>query len=246
MADRNHLLAVEDVHTYYGESYVLQGVSLAVPAGKVVALLGRNGMGKTTLIRSISGLTPPRRGTVSFRGRPINHLPPHQIARLGIGLVPQGRRIFGSLSVLENLILPTSSLAGHRNGASRGGKRWTMERVFEQFPQLYARRHNRGGSLSGGEQSMLAIARALLSNPELLLMDEPSEGLAPVIVDEIQRIMEGLRQDGLSILLVEQRFDLAMAVADMVYVMANGRIVFTGTPSELEAADEVRTQHLGI
>lgn len=156
MADRDHLLAVDDVHTYYGESYVLQGVSLAVPEGKVVALLGRNGMGKTTLIRSISGLTPPRRGAVLFRGQAINQFSPHQIARLGIGLVPQGRRIFGSLSVLENLILPTSSLAGHGNGAARRGKQWTMERVFEQFPQLYARRHNRGGSLWRTVESYLA------------------------------------------------------------------------------------------
>lgn len=239
------ILTVEDVHTYYGESYVLQGVSLTVPEGQVVALLGRNGMGKTTLIRSVAGLTPPRRGVVTFRGQPIQGLPPYQIARLGIGLVPQGRRIFGSLSVLENLTVPTSSLAGgrRRNGSAGG---WTRERVLEQFPQLRARLHNRGRSLSGGEQSMLAIARALMANPELLLMDEPSEGLAPVIVAEIRDIMLNLKREGLSILLVEQRFDLAMAVADKVYIIANGQIVYKGTPQDLERQEAIRSQHLGI
>lgn len=243
--DPKPILTVDDVHTYYGESYVLQGVSLTVPEGQVVALLGRNGMGKTTLIRSIAGLTPPRRGTITFRGEPIHGLTPYRIARLGIGLVPQGRRIFGSLSVLENLTVPTSSLAGGRRRNGRPGG-WTRERVLERFPQLRARLRNRGRSLSGGEQSMLAIARALMANPDLLLMDEPSEGLAPVIVDEIGDIMLNLKRDGLSILLVEQRFDLAMAVADRVYIIANGQIVYDGTPADLERQDAIRAQHLGI
>lgn len=241
------ILTVDQVHTYYGESYVLQGVSLEVPEGKAVALLGRNGMGKTTLIRSIAGLTPPRKGEVRYRGKPITGLSPYQIARHGIGLVPQGRRIFGSLSVLENITLPTSPLTGRRSGGDSGTTpRWTVDKVLDEFPQLKGRLRNRGTALSGGEQSMLAVARALMTNPDLLLMDEPSEGLAPVIVDEIRDILLRLKGEGLSILLVEQQYQLAMAVADLVYIIANGEIVYSGTPDDLREQEQIRSQHLGI
>jgi branched-chain amino acid transport system ATP-binding protein len=238
------LLAIEDVHTYYGDSYVLQGVTLAVPAGRIVALLGRNGMGKTTLIRSIAGLTPPRRGSIAYRGRTISGLPPYAIARLGVTLVPQGRRTFPSLSVRENLLLPTSRLArGWRRG---NGARWTLETILDEFPRLRERAHQLARHLSGGEQQMLAIGRALITNPDLILMDEPSEGLAPLIVAQIGDIMRRLRDHGHAILLVEQNLSLALAVADEVHVLSAGRTVYRGTAGELAGDHEVLTRHLGI
>jgi branched-chain amino acid transport system ATP-binding protein len=238
------LLAIDDVHTYYGDSYVLQGVTLAVPAGRIVALLGRNGMGKTTLIRSIAGLTPPRRGRVAYRGRTISGLPPYAIARLGVTLVPQGRRTFPSLSVRENLLLPTSRLArGWRSGNGAG---WTLETILDEFPRLRERAHQLARHLSGGEQQMLAIGRALITNPDLILMDEPSEGLAPLIVAQIGDIMRRLRDHGHAILLVEQNLNLALAVADEVHVLSAGRIVYRGTAGELAGDQEVLTRHLGI
>ncbi|MDR7544512.1 MAG: ABC transporter ATP-binding protein [Armatimonadota bacterium] len=231
------MLTVEDIHTYYGDSYVLQGVSLRVPGGRAVAVLGRNGMGKTTLIRSIVGFTPPRRGRVVFKDRDITRWPVHEIARLGVGLVPQGRRIFPSLSVLENLII------AHRR---RNGGGWTPERVFEAFPRLRERAHHKGNKLSGGEQQMLAIARALMTNPDLLLMDEPSEGLAPLLVLDLGNILQDLRRQGLSILLVEQNLPLALRLADYVYVLSKGRVVFEGTADALGAAEEVKRRYLGV
>ena len=238
------LLVIDDVHTYYGDSYVLQGVTLAVPAGRIVALLGRNGMGKTTLIRSIAGLTPPRRGSVAYRGRTISGLPPYTIARLGVTLVPQGRRTFPSLSVRENLLLPTSRLA--RGWRSGNGARWTLETVLDEFPRLRERAHQLARHLSGGEQQMLAIGRALITNPDLILMDEPSEGLAPLIVAQIGDIMRRLRDHGHAILLVEQNLNLALAVADEVHVLSAGRIVYRGTAGELGGDHEVLTRYLGI
>jgi len=238
------LLVIDDVHTYYGDSYVLQGVTLAVPAGRIVALLGRNGMGKTTLIRSIAGLTPPRRGSVAYRGRTISGLPPYTISRLGVTLVPQGRRTFPSLSVRENLLLPTSRLA--RGWRSGNGARWTLETVLDEFPRLRERAHQLARHLSGGEQQMLAIGRALITNPDLILMDEPSEGLAPLIVAQIGDIMRRLRNHGHAILLVEQNLNLALAVADEVHVLSAGRIVYRGTAGELGGDHEVLTRHLGI
>lgn len=237
-------LVVRDLHTYYGESYVLQGVNLRVPRASVVALLGRNGMGKTTLVRSIGNLTPPRRGEVTLDGRPITHLEPYQIARLGVALIPQGRRIFPSLSVLENLQLPVSSLARDRAEPARAGV-WNLDAVLEIFPPLRDRLRNRGDALSGGEQQMLAIGRALMSNPRLILMDEPSEGLAPAVLDQIREVLLDLKRHDLAILLVEQHYDFAMRVADKVYVMTTGTIVFEGSPSELDAATEVQARHLG-
>jgi len=240
------LLAVEDIHTYYGDSYVLQGVSLAVPRGQIVALLGRNGMGKTTLIRSVAGLTPARAGNVTFRGRSLAGLRPYDIARLGIALVPQGRRTFPSLTVRENLLLPTSPLAGAGSSSNNGGTRWNLAGVLREFPRLAEREHQLARHLSGGEQQMLAIGRALMANPDLILMDEPSEGLAPLLVRQLGEIMRRLRDQGHSILLVEQNFNLAMAVAEHVYVIAAGRIVFEGTPAQLAAQPEVLNRHLGI
>ncbi|MDR5694551.1 MAG: ABC transporter ATP-binding protein [Armatimonadota bacterium] len=233
------MLQVEDVHTYYGESYVLQGVSLQVGRGQAVAVLGRNGMGKTTLIRSIIGFTPPRRGRIVFKGMEITRWPSHKIARLGIGLVPQGRRIFPSLNVLENLTV------GARSGVGNG-QRWDLERVFNIFPRLKERVTHKGNKLSGGEQQMLAIARALMTNPEFLLMDEPSEGLAPLLVLELGNTIAQLKQQGLSILLVEQNLPLALKLADYVYVLSKGRVVFEGSPGELAASEEVKRNYLGV
>ncbi len=228
------MLEVDAIHTYYGESHVLHGVSLRVAPGEAVALLGRNGAGKTTAIRSIVGFTPPRAGRVVFEGQAIERWPAYRIARRGLALVPQGRRIFAPLSVRENLGL----------GARSSG--WTFERVFELFPRLRERQAQLGGTLSGGEQQMLAIARALLTNGRLLLLDEPSEGLAPLIVREIGTTLLALKAQRLSLLLVEQNYHLALRVADRVYVMNKGQIVYQGTPAELEADEEVKRRYLGV
>ncbi len=227
-------LQVEDIHTYYRESHILHGVSLTVGPGEAVALLGRNGAGKTTMIRSVMGFTPPREGRVIFDGNPIHRWPAHRIARRGLALVPQGRRIFAPLSVRENLLL----------GARANG--WTLDRVFEMFPRLRDRADQAGGTLSGGEQQMLAIGRALLTNGRLLLLDEPSEGLAPLIVREIGRVLTSLKGERLSILLVEQNYHLALQVADRVYIMSKGQIVYAGTPASLEADEDVKRRYLGI
>jgi len=228
------MLEVDGIHTYYGESHILHGVSLRVAAGEAVALLGRNGAGKTTMIRSIVGFTPPREGRIVFEGEPIQAWPPYRISRRGVALVPQGRRIFSPLSVRENLLL----------GARAAG--WTLERVFALFPRLRERAEQSGGTLSGGEQQMLAIGRALLTNGRLLLLDEPSEGLAPILVREIGRVVKGLKGERLSILLVEQNYHLALRVADRVYVMNKGQIVYEGTPQSLEAAEEIKRRYLGV
>jgi branched-chain amino acid transport system ATP-binding protein len=228
------MLDVEQIHTYYGESHILHGVSLRVAAGEAVALLGRNGAGKTTMIRSIVGFTPPREGRIVFEGQAIHGWPAYRIARRGMALVPQGRRIFAPLSVRENLLL----CARH--------DRFTLERIFELFPRLRERQAQAGGTLSGGEQQMLAIARALLTNGRMLLLDEPSEGLAPLIVREIGRIVQGLKGERFSILLVEQNYHLALQIADRVYVMNKGQIVYEGTPATLGADEEVKRRYLGV
>lgn len=232
------MLELVDVHTYYGESHVLHGISLNVDQGSVVALLGRNGMGKTTTIRSIIGFTPPRHGTVRFKGKDITSLQPHQIAQMGIGLIPQGRHIFPSLSVRENLTMSA------RN--PRKPKAWTLDRVYSLFPILKERANLKGTLLSGGEQQMLTICRALMTNPDLLLMDEPSEGLAPIIVKEIGGIIGQLKASGFSILLVEQSLPMALAVADYTYVVSKGRIVYESTPEELEKNEKVKNIYLGV
>jgi len=228
------MLEVEVIHTYYGLSHVLHGVSLRVAPGEAVALLGRNGAGKTTTIRSIVGFTPPRAGRVVFEGQAIERWPAFRIARRGLALVPQGRRIFAPLTVRENLLL----------GARSAG--FTLERVFALFPRLRERQAQAGGTLSGGEQQMLAIGRALLTNGRLLLLDEPSEGLAPLIVREIGRVLEALKAERLSLLLVEQNYHLALQVADRVYVMNKGQIVYEGTPAGLEADEEIKRRYLGV
>lgn len=246
MAKSDPLLSVNDIHTYYGDSYVLQGISLEVSSGQIAAILGRNGMGKTTLVRSVAGLTPPRQGTILFRGESLEGYAPYRISQLGVALVPQGRRIFSSLTVRENLLVPTSKLAGVKALGDNQWKRWNLKSVLKEFPQLAERTTQSGGSLSGGEQQMLAIGRALMANPDLILMDEPSEGLAPVLVSQISQIMTSIREQGHSILLVEQNFGLAMEVADYVHVITTGRIVYHGTPTELEGDTEILDRHLGI
>ena len=230
------MLEVRDIHTYYGDSHVLQGVSLSMARGQVVGILGRNGMGKTTLIRSIIGFTMPRRGQVVFKERDITSWPSNRAVALGLGLVPQGRRVFPSLTVLENL-----AVAGKGNGGP-----WTMERVLELFPRLGERGAHRAGKLSGGEQQMLAIARALMTNPELLLMDEPTEGLAPLLVREVDAVIESLKSQGLSILLVEQNLALALRVADHVHVLSRGRIVHSSSPDALWRNEEIKSRYLGL
>ena len=229
------VLAVADVHTYYGHSHVLHGVSLAVAPGEVVAILGRNGMGKTTLIRSVVGFSPPRRGRVHFRGEDITAWAPFRRVERGMALVPQGRRVFASLSVRENLDV-----------ARAGTGRWSLERVYELFPRLRERAPNRANKLSGGEQQMLAIGRALMSNPAVLLMDEPTEGLAPLLVREVGRVIGELKREGLSVLLVEQNLPMAASVADRVHVLNRGEIVHSGTPAALMADEAVKSRYLGV
>jgi len=227
-------LTVDGIHTYYEDSHVLHGVSLVVGHGEAVALLGRNGAGKTTVIRSIVGFTPPRAGRVVWEDTAIEGWPPYRIARRGIALVPQGRRIFAPLSVRENLTI----------GARAKG--WSLERVFDLFPRLRERQAQAGGTLSGGEQQMLAIGRALLTNGRLLLLDEPSEGLAPIVVREIGHVVRSLKGQGLSILLVEQNYHLALSVADRVYVMSKGQIVYEGRPAALQADEGTKRRYLGV
>jgi branched-chain amino acid transport system ATP-binding protein len=232
------VIEVRDLHTYRGINYVLQGVNLRIGDGACTVLLGRNGMGKTTLVHTIMGLIRPRSGRITLDDEELVGKQPFQIAQRGLALIPQGRRIFPSLTVEENLTLAA------RGTTSSGA--WTLERFYDLFPNLKDRRRNRGGQLSGGEQQMLAVGRALLTNPSLLLMDEPSEGLAPVIVERIGEIMADLRRSGLSIFLVEQNYGLATDSADLIYILSNGQVVWQGTTSELERTAAVRETHLGI
>ena len=231
------VLKICDIHTYYGESYVLQGISLEVEKGSIIGILGRNGMGKTTLIGSIIGFNPPRRGQILFKGVDIANMPSYKIARMNMGLVPQGRRIFPSLNVKENL------LVGAR---SEGVNGWDEEKIYSLFPVLYERRQHKGNQLSGGEQQMLAIARALMTNPEVLLMDEPGEGLAPLIVETIGKVILQLKESGLSILLVEQNLPFAIKITDYIHVLCKGEIVHSSTPQELWKNEEIKTQFLGV
>jgi len=232
------MLELTDIHTYYGDSYVLQGVSLKVERGSVVALLGRNGMGKTTTIHSIMGFTPPRRGTIRFEGHDLTHLQSQRIARLGIGLVPQGRRIFASLTVEENLTMAA------RIGNSTSP--WTLGRVYDLFPVLKERATTGAPLLSGGEQSLLNIARALMTNPELLLMDEPSEGLSPMMVNMVGKIISQLKEQGLSILLVEQNLPLALKLSDYLYIMGKGVIVCESINENSKENEEMVARHICI
>ncbi len=241
-------LALAGVDALYGDSHVLHGVSLRVPPGRLVALLGRNGAGKTTCLNAVVGVLPARAGTIHAFGEAIGGLAPERIARRGIALVPQGRRVFRSLSVRENLAVAARRVAAQRGGAvaARGGDGWTIARVFETFPRLGERHGLAAGSLSGGEQQMLAIGRALMGNPRLLLMDEPSEGLAPQIVSEVGRIIAGLKAQGLSILLVEQNIKLALGLADEVVLLNTGRVVYEGPAESVRHNEALIQQHLGV
>lgn len=232
------MLKVEDIHTYYGDSYVLQGVSLEVRPGEVVAILGRNGVGKTTLVRSVMGLTPPRQGKIAFRDQTISGWPAHRISQSGIGYIPQGRRVFPSLTVLEHLAVAARGKAGKAA--------WNVDSVLKLFPRLSERLEHRGNKLSGGEQQMLATARALVTNPDLLLMDEPSEGLAPLIVREMGALVDRLKGEGLSILLVEQQIGFALRHADRIYIMSKGRVVTECSPAQLAADAELKHRYLGV
>jgi branched-chain amino acid transport system ATP-binding protein len=233
------MLEVSGLHCYYGDAHVLQGISLTVAAGEIVAVLGRNGMGKTTTIRSIMNLRQPivRRGEVRFQGEKLNDLRPHEIAKRKIGLVPQGRRLFKSLTVAEHLtmIKPASAKQG-----------WTLSRVLETFPRLAERRDHRGGQLSGGERQMLAVGRALMIDPRLILMDEPSEGLSPVMVRHLEAVIDVLRKEGLGILLVEQNLYSALALADRIYLIEGGRMVHEGTAASLQSDMGSLEKYLGI
>jgi branched-chain amino acid transport system ATP-binding protein len=225
-------LEAAGLNTFYGKSHILHDVAMTVAEGRITVVLGRNGAGKTTTLRSLIGLTPPHSGRVTIFGQDTTRLAPFRIAALGVGYVPEGRRIFPNLTVDENLRVPLER-PGH----------WTIARVYELFPRLASRRHNRGRQLSGGEQEMLAIGRALLLNPRLLMLDEPSQGLAPLIVRDVFRIVAGMRAEGMSVLLVEQNVRLGLEIADDAYVLENGQIVFSGAAREL-AADEARIQAL--
>lgn len=231
------ILEIQDIKTYYGDSYILQGVSLKISEGAVVGLLGRNGVGKTTLVRSIIGFTPPRSGKIFFKAINITGMTPNQIARLGIGLVPQGRRVFSSLTVLENLMVATHTKASTR---------WTTEDAFELFPRLKERCSHLANKLSGGEQQMLAIARSLMVNPDLLLMDEPTEGLAPMLVKHLGDVLYGLKEKGLSILLVEQNLGFTQELAEYIYIMTKGEIVHESSPEEFKENEEIKHTYLGV
>ena len=231
------MLDVENLEVAYGESLIVQGASLRVGDGQLVAVLGRNGVGKTTLLRGITGLTPPRAGRIVLNGTDVTHLPAHAIARRGVRLVPQGRRLFPSLDVREHLVV----------GAQSDRRRtWDMTRVLALFPRLVERLHHRGGQLSGGEQAMVACGRALTGNPDILLLDEPSEGLAPLLVRELGRVLIDLKRDGASILLVEQNLPFALRVADHVYLLSKGRVVHECTPEALRADGALKARYLGV
>jgi branched-chain amino acid transport system ATP-binding protein len=229
------ILELRNIDTFYGLGHILHGLSLSVAEGEVVALLGRNGAGKTTTLRSISGLTPPRAGEIRYQGRNIAGLKPNEVSRLGIALVPETRDIFSFLTARENLAI-----------AQRKGSRWQVNTVLERFPGLKERMAHKGRELSGGEQQMLAIARALLTGPELLLLDEPSQGLAPLVVNAVMNTIEELKKERVSMLLVEQNAEMALRLADRVYVIDHGTVVFEGTPAALRTDRQVTTTYLGV
>jgi branched-chain amino acid transport system ATP-binding protein len=231
------ILDVQDIHTYYGDSYILQGISLQLEPRQILGLLGRNGVGKTTLVNSLVGFIPPRHGKILFENHDITRTPSFATVRLGIGLVPQGRRIFPSLSVEENLKVAT---------ARKRRQVWHLDRVYALFPRLAERRRQRAKTLSGGEQQMLAIGRGLMTSPACLIMDEPSEGLAPIIIQSVWEVISRLRDEGLSILLVEQNVALALKLVDYVHVISKGQIVHSSAPQELWANEEVKSRYLGI
>jgi len=232
------LLDVRDIASSYGLSQVLFGVSFSVGDGEVVTLMGRNGMGKTTTVRSLMGLLHPHAGEIRFRGERVDGLPPHRIARLGLGLVPEGRQIFPNLTVRENLVM-----AERRRG---GAEPWTVERVFDMFPRLGERASNRGNHLSGGEQQMLAISRALMTNPLLLVLDEATEGLAPKIREEIWAKLDELKKTGLAIIIIDKDVEALCAFADRHYILEKGEVIWTGSTADLTANKELQDRYLGV
>jgi branched-chain amino acid transport system ATP-binding protein len=231
------ILDLQNIHAYYGDAYVLQGLSLQLEQGQILGLLGRNGVGKTTLVNSIVGFIPARRGRIVFKGIDITRASSYETVRSGMGLVPQGRRVFPTLTVEENL------LVAERNPQRHG---WNLRRVYELFPRLQERRNQRAKTLSGGEQQMLAIGRGLMTNPDCLIMDEPSEGLAPIIIQGVWEAIGKLKREGLSILLVEQNAALALKLVDYVHVMSKGQVVYSAHPDELQANNEIKSRFLGI
>ena len=233
------MLEVRDVQTAYGRSQVLFGVSLSVAEGQVATLLGRNGMGKTTTVRSIMGITRPQAGTINFAGKSIQNLPSYRVAQAGVGLVPEGRQVFPNLTVRENLLATAANRTGRKDP-------WTLERVYVLFPNLKARRNNYGNQLSGGEQQMLAIGRALMTNPRLLILDEATEGLAPLVRAEIYRSIERLKTEGLSILVIDKDVKALMRVAEVHYVLEKGRVVWSGSSVQLAASHDVQQRYLGV
>jgi len=235
------LVSVEDIHTYYGKSHILDGVSLRVGAGEVVGLLGRNGVGKSTTLKTIMGLVSPERGRIVFAGKSIEGLPAHQLARLGIGYVPEDRRIFRLLTVMENLRTGLD-----RHGVTEARKRELLDKVFAYFPVLAERRNQAGGTLSGGEQQMLAIARAMMLEPKIILLDEPTEGLMPRMVSQIRQIIDALHRDGVAILLVEQNVPLTLEASARVYIMEKGAVRHHAAASDLKVGDAVIQQYLGV
>ena len=231
------LLSVQEIHTYYGDSYVLQGMSVELNAGEALGILGRNGMGKTTLVNSIMGFVPPRGGKIIFKDKEITKTSSYEISDIGIGLCPQGRRIFPTLSVRENLIVAEQK---------KGTARWNTDAIYELFPRLGERKSQQAGSLSGGEQQMLAVGRALMTNPDCLILDEPSEGLAPLIIQDLGNAIRSLKEEGLSILLVEQNAPFAIKTVDRVNVIEKGKVVLDTSPEELWNNEQVKKQYLGI
>ncbi len=236
------MLKLENVNTYYGHSHVLFDVSLKVEKDEIVALLGRNGVGKTTTLRTIMGLTPPRSGSIMFKGEKIAGKKPHQIAKAGVGFVPEERWIFRNLTVNQNLIMGIKP--GQMGKEVKDG--WTVERAFASFPSLAARKNQKGEVLSGGEMQMLTIARTLMGNPELILIDEPTEGLAPLIVDKVNDVIRQIKDQGTTVLLVEQKLPVCLNLADRIYVLSKGEVKWVGTPAELEKRGDIRKEYLEV
>ncbi|HSO61234.1 MAG TPA: ABC transporter ATP-binding protein [Desulfobacterales bacterium] len=236
------MLEVKGIHSHYGKSHILHGVSLELKQGELVCLLGRNGVGKSTTLKSIMGIVRPTQGSIRFDGKELVGSQPYQIARLGVGYVPEDRRIFKSLTVHENLLMGTQKTIN--SGSAE--RVWTIDRIYELFPNLRERRSNKGSHLSGGEQQMLTVARTLMGNPKLILVDEPTEGLAPLIVKDVLEMLSAVRKSGVTVLMVEQNFKAAIKVADRFYIMAKGQMVFEGGMAALLAAEEVRKNYLEV
>ncbi|MRR15245.1 MAG: ABC transporter ATP-binding protein [Deltaproteobacteria bacterium] len=236
------MLEVKNIHSYYGKSHILHGVSLNLQEGEMVCLLGRNGVGKSTTLKSIMGVVKPEQGSVRFHDQELVGLQPYEIARLGVGYVPEDRRIFRSLTVHENLLMGIKS--GKKENSAEGG--WTIEKIYELFPRLKERCNNKGSHLSGGEQQMLTVVRTLMGNPRVILVDEPTEGLAPLIVKDVLEMLATVRKSGVTVLMVEQNFKAAIKVADRFYIMSKGQIVFSGNQAELLAAEDVRKNYLEV